>query len=180
MTWLVKFVILKISQFDWKHYDWLTLSPRSKISSAFGPLTVQWTAIFSLRRIPKDRTVYLALEKTGCWPVKDSKTCNKINFEGYESYKCLDPFLQKKLILKVLNLLKFLSEFIEIPWPFFGRIYLISLAWETTIYLCCSRKPITRFSYADVKAEFANFGFPHGILGLGFINHLRWNEIYFV
>ena len=48
-----------------KNYEQLTLSPRSKISSAFGPLTVQWTAIFSLRRIPKERTVYLALEKTG-------------------------------------------------------------------------------------------------------------------
>merc|ERR1711936_843021 len=52
----------------------LTLSPRSKISSAFGPLTVQWTAIFSLRRMPKERTVYLALEKTGVWPVNDSNT----------------------------------------------------------------------------------------------------------
>lgn len=34
-----------------------TLRPRSKISSAFAPRTVQCTAIFSLRRIPKDRTV---------------------------------------------------------------------------------------------------------------------------
>jgi len=28
------------------------------------PRTVQWTAIFSLRRIPKDLTVYLALKNT--------------------------------------------------------------------------------------------------------------------
>ena len=51
--------------YELQNYEQLTLSPRSKISSAFGPLTVQWTAIFSLRRIPKERTVYLALEKTG-------------------------------------------------------------------------------------------------------------------
>ena len=65
-----------------KNYEQLTLSPRSKISSAFGPLTVQWTAIFSLRRIPKERTVYLALEKTGVWPVNDSSTCKVMDFEG--------------------------------------------------------------------------------------------------
>ena len=64
-----------------KNYEQLTLSPRSKISSAFGPLTVQWTAIFSLRRIPKERTVYLALEKTGVWPVNDSNTCKIIDLE---------------------------------------------------------------------------------------------------
>ena len=52
----------------------LTLSPLSRISSAFAPRTVQCTAIFSLRLIPKDLTVYLAFEKTGVWPVKDSKT----------------------------------------------------------------------------------------------------------
>merc|ERR1719188_2305178 len=51
-----------------------TFSPRSKISSALGPRTVQCTAIFSLRRIPKERTVYRALEKTGCCPVNDSNT----------------------------------------------------------------------------------------------------------
>lgn len=51
-----------------------TLRPRSRISSALAPRTVQWTAIFSLRRIPKDLTVYLALEKTGCWPVSCSNT----------------------------------------------------------------------------------------------------------
>lgn len=34
-----------------------TLRPRSKISSALAPRTVQWTAIFSLRRIPNERTV---------------------------------------------------------------------------------------------------------------------------
>ncbi len=38
------------------------------------PLTVQWTAIFSFLLMPKDLTVYLALEKTGCWPVRDSST----------------------------------------------------------------------------------------------------------
>ena len=35
----------------------LTLSPLSRISSAFGPRTVTWTAIFSLRRMPNVRTV---------------------------------------------------------------------------------------------------------------------------
>lgn len=41
---------------------------------------MQCTAIFSLRRIPKDRTVYLALENTGCCPVNCSNTYkNKIN-----------------------------------------------------------------------------------------------------
>jgi serine/threonine protein phosphatase PrpC len=35
----------------------ITFNPRSKISSAFGPRTVQCTEIFSLRRIPKVRTV---------------------------------------------------------------------------------------------------------------------------
>jgi hypothetical protein len=45
----------------------LTLRPRSRISSAFGPRTVTWTAIFSLRRIPKVRTVYRALP--GWWLV---------------------------------------------------------------------------------------------------------------
>ena len=38
----------------------LTFRPLSKISSAFGPRTVQWTAIFSFLLIPKDLTVYLA------------------------------------------------------------------------------------------------------------------------
>merc|ERR1740116_548463 len=37
-------------------------------------IAVHCTAIFSLRLIPKDLTVYLAFEKTGVWPVKDSKT----------------------------------------------------------------------------------------------------------
>lgn len=52
----------------------LTFRPRSRISSAFAPRTVQCTAIFSLRLMPKERTVYLALENTGCWPVSCSKT----------------------------------------------------------------------------------------------------------
>merc|ERR1712214_254467 len=39
----------------------LTFNPRSRISSALGPRTVQWHEIFSLRRIPKVRTVYRAL-----------------------------------------------------------------------------------------------------------------------
>lgn len=61
----------------------LTFNPFSKISSALGPLTVQCTAIFSLRRIPKERTVYRALENTGFWPVRDSNTwCEeKINVQ---------------------------------------------------------------------------------------------------
>jgi hypothetical protein len=42
----------------------LTFRPRSRISSALGPRTVTWTEIFSLRRIPKVRTVYLALPMT--------------------------------------------------------------------------------------------------------------------
>lgn len=52
----------------------LTFRPLSRISSALAPRTVQWTAIFSLRRIPNDLTVYRALEKTGCWPVNCSNT----------------------------------------------------------------------------------------------------------
>ena len=71
---------VKMQTMNLKDSEQLTLSPRSKISSAFGPLTVQWTAIFSLRRIPKERTVYLALEKTGVWPVNDSNTCKIIHF----------------------------------------------------------------------------------------------------
>jgi hypothetical protein len=51
-----------------------TLSPLSRISSALGPRTVQWTAIFSFLRIPKERTVYLALENTGVCPVNCSST----------------------------------------------------------------------------------------------------------
>uniref|UniRef100_A0A182KHN7 Uncharacterized protein n=1 Tax=Anopheles christyi TaxID=43041 RepID=A0A182KHN7_9DIPT len=34
-----------------------TFRPRSRISSALAPRTVQWTAIFSLRRMPNERTV---------------------------------------------------------------------------------------------------------------------------
>jgi hypothetical protein len=40
----------------------LTLRPRSRISIAFSPRTVQWTAIFSLRRMLNVRTVYRAFE----------------------------------------------------------------------------------------------------------------------
>ena len=40
-----------------------TLSPFSRISMAFFPRTVQWTAIFSLRRIPKPRIVKRAKEE---------------------------------------------------------------------------------------------------------------------
>lgn len=60
---------------EWeKKIPWLTFRPRSRISSAFAPRTVQCTAIFSLRLMPKERTVYLALENTGCCPVNCSKT----------------------------------------------------------------------------------------------------------
>jgi len=52
----------------------LTFKPASKISSAFGPRTVTRQAIFSFLRIPKDRTVNRALEKTGLCPVSCSKT----------------------------------------------------------------------------------------------------------
>lgn len=45
-----------------------------KLPSAFGPRTVQWTAIFSLRRIANVRIVNLALLNTGCWPVNCSST----------------------------------------------------------------------------------------------------------
>ena len=50
------------------------MRPRSRISSALAPRTVQCTAIFSLRRIPNERTVYRAFEKTGCCPVNCSNT----------------------------------------------------------------------------------------------------------
>lgn len=53
----------------------LTFSPFSRISSALGPRTVQWTAIFSFLLMPKERTVYLALENTGFCPVRLSSTC---------------------------------------------------------------------------------------------------------
>lgn len=51
-----------------------TFSPRSSISSAFSPRIVTCTAIFSLRRMPKVRTVYRAREKTGVWPDSCSST----------------------------------------------------------------------------------------------------------
>lgn len=72
--------LLKLEFYLWERFPYefrshqLTLSPLSRISSALAPRTVQCTAIFSLRLIPKDLTVYLAFEKTGVWPVKDSKT----------------------------------------------------------------------------------------------------------
>ena len=43
----------------------LTFRPRSRMSSAFWPRTVTWAAIFSLRRMPKPRTVYRAAVMTG-------------------------------------------------------------------------------------------------------------------
>ena len=46
----------------------LTLRPRSMISRALAPRMVTWAAICSLRRIPKERSVYLALENRGSWP----------------------------------------------------------------------------------------------------------------
>ena len=50
------------------------LHRHSKISSAFSPLTVQCTAIFSFLLIPKLFTIYLAFKKTGVWPVSCSST----------------------------------------------------------------------------------------------------------
>ena len=43
----------------------LTFNALSKTSSALGPLIVTWHAIFSFRRILKDRMVKRALEETG-------------------------------------------------------------------------------------------------------------------
>lgn len=54
----------------------LTLRPASISCSAFSPRTVTKADIFSFRRIPNRRTVYLALPYTGCWPVSCSSTCN--------------------------------------------------------------------------------------------------------
>lgn len=51
-----------------------TFKPFSNINSALAPRTVQWTAIFSLRLMPNDRTVYRALENTGGCPVNCSST----------------------------------------------------------------------------------------------------------
>ncbi|KYM85416.1 hypothetical protein ALC53_04659 [Atta colombica] len=59
-------------------FDFFTFRPRSRISSALAPRTVQCTAIFSLRRIPNERTVYRALENTGCCPTLDSKIVVRI------------------------------------------------------------------------------------------------------
>lgn len=61
-------------KFCFLSYLSLTLSPLSKISSALSPLTVTCTAIFSFLLIPKLLMVYLALEGTGFWPVRSSKT----------------------------------------------------------------------------------------------------------
>ena len=52
----------------------LTLSPLSRISSALSPRTVTWAAIFSFLLMPKLLMVNLALDGTGFWPVKSSKT----------------------------------------------------------------------------------------------------------
>eukprot|EP00397_Hematodinium_sp_SG-2012_P055738 GEMP01068242.1.p1 GENE.GEMP01068242.1~~GEMP01068242.1.p1 ORF type:complete len:272 (+),score=65.20 GEMP01068242.1:280-1095(+) len=51
-----------------------TFRPFSRISSAFSPRTVTWHAIFSFRRMPNERTVYRALEKTGACSVSCSST----------------------------------------------------------------------------------------------------------
>ena len=115
----------------------LTFRPRSRISSAFAPRTVQWTAIFSLRRIPNDRTVYRALENTGCWPVSCSNTCNTIQL--------VDLF----------------------------RVNLYNVYIST--YLGSSCQSVTRFTNANVQAQFANAQLAHGVLGLVLLNVL-WIE----
>jgi hypothetical protein len=67
---------LPVSEKDSFHSSYsFTLSPRSRISIALAPRTVQCTEIFSLRRMLNDRTVYRALENTGVCPVKLSSTC---------------------------------------------------------------------------------------------------------
>ena len=52
----------RITDVDGDHiWKWtLTFKPFSRISSALAPRTVQCTAIFSLRRMPNERTVYRA------------------------------------------------------------------------------------------------------------------------
>jgi hypothetical protein len=52
----------------------LTLSPRSRISSALSPRTVTCTAIFSFLLMLKLRTVKRAREGTGFWPERSSST----------------------------------------------------------------------------------------------------------
>lgn len=52
----------------------LTLRPRSRISSAFGPRMVTCVEIFSLRRMPKERIVSRDFEKIGVCPVNCSRT----------------------------------------------------------------------------------------------------------
>lgn len=80
----------------------LTLRPRSRISSAFGPRTVTWTAIFSFLRIPKDRTVYRALP-AGRWLVRtlDYVVASSGSIDRYGGrrtvYRCLTAQLLKHL-----------------------------------------------------------------------------------
>merc|ERR1712047_62668 len=96
-----------------------TLSPRSRISSAFAPRTVQWQAIFSLRLIPKDLTVYLALEKTGVWPVKDSKT-----FAARVSLSPDSPTQMFKHNLRILNsLMGFFAFFSATILTIYHNVY---------------------------------------------------------
>lgn len=82
-SWIPKPKLPVLEKLSFLNSYSLTLRPRSRISSALAPRTVQWTAIFSLRRIPKERTVYLAFEKTGCWPVSCSKTYKTRNVTCY-------------------------------------------------------------------------------------------------
>ena len=56
----------RITDVDGDHiWKWtLTFKPFSRISSALAPRTVQCTAIFSLRRMPNERTVYRAIRES--------------------------------------------------------------------------------------------------------------------
>jgi hypothetical protein len=67
---------------------------------------VQWTAIFSLRLMPNDLTVYLAFEKTGVWPVKDSKTlAARVN---------LSPLSPTQMFKHSLRILTSLIQFLDL------------------------------------------------------------------
>lgn len=73
-SWIPKPKFPVSEKFPLRNSYSFTFSPRSRISSAFGPRMVTCTAIFSLRRIPNVRTVNRAFDVTGVWPVSCSKT----------------------------------------------------------------------------------------------------------
>lgn len=104
----------------------LTFSPFSRISSALGPRTVQWTAIFSFLLMPKDRTVYLALENTGFCPVRLSSTCRGHAMTGIQQ---LTPMTATKVVTlgKLIFLLDSSSHTFRNPYLISIILYILYL-----------------------------------------------------